>query len=183
MKILITGICGFVGSVLARELPRYNAGLEIFGMDNLVRPGSETNRRSFAGLNVRIIHGDMRNPSDLDVLPKVDWVIDAAANPSVLAGLGGDTSSRQLLEHNLIGTINVLEFCKRHQAGLVMLSTSRVYSIARLASLPMKLKGDSFVPEFDKLDERGLTARGVNEDFSTEGRLSLYGCSKLAPNC
>jgi CDP-paratose 2-epimerase len=180
MKVLITGICGFVGSILARELHRHVEGIEIFGIDNLVRPGSETNRHSFASLRVRFVHGDIRNPSDLDLLPKVDWVIDAAANPSILAGLGGDTSSRQLLEHNLIGTINLLEFCKRHRTGLIMLSTSRVYSIARLAALPMNTNGTSIVPRFADIRERGLSPDGVSEDFSTEGRLSLYGCSKLA---
>jgi CDP-paratose 2-epimerase len=40
----------------------------------------------------------------VDALPPADWVIDAAANPSVLAGTGDFTSSRQLLEHNLLGT-------------------------------------------------------------------------------
>ena len=35
---------------------------------------------------------------------EVDAVIDAAANASVLAGVDGFTSSRQLVEHNLIGT-------------------------------------------------------------------------------
>jgi CDP-paratose 2-epimerase len=180
MKILITGICGFVGSIVARELPRLVEGLEIFGIDNLVRPGSETNRHAFAHPAVRFVHGDIRNPSDLDVLPEVDWVIDAAANPSILAGLNGDTSSRQLLEHNLIGTINLLEFCKRHRAGLVMLSTSRVYSIARLVSLPANLQGNALVPRFADIREPGFSPAGVNEHFSTEGRLSLYGCSKLA---
>jgi CDP-paratose 2-epimerase len=180
MKVLITGICGFVGSILARELHRHAEGLDILGIDNLVRPGSETNRQSVSNSRVRFVHGDIRNPSDLDALPKVDWVIDAAANPSILAGLGGDTSSRQLLEHNLIGTINLLEFCKRHRTGLIMLSTSRVYSIARLAALPLNTNGSSFVPRFDDIQERGFSAGGVGEDFSTEGRLSLYGCSKLA---
>ena len=70
----------------------------------------------------------MRLQSDIDNLPSVDWVIDCAANPSVLAGLDGQISSRQVMEHNLLGTINLLEYCKKHRAGLVLLSTSRVYS-------------------------------------------------------
>ena len=57
-------------------------------------------------------------------------MIDAAANPSVLAGLQGPFSSRQLFEHNLASVVNVLEYCKAHKAGLVLLSSSRVYSIA-----------------------------------------------------
>ena len=41
-RILITGICGFVGSTLARGL--LAAGHEVMGFDNFIRPGSETNR-------------------------------------------------------------------------------------------------------------------------------------------
>jgi hypothetical protein len=32
-------------------------------------------------------HLDIRSASDINSLPPADWVIDAAANPSVLAGL------------------------------------------------------------------------------------------------
>src|SRR6185369_15505801 len=130
MKVLITGICGFVGSSLTFELKRSLEGMEIIGLDNLSRPGSEQNRQALKKCEVRFLHGDIRNPSDLEVLPKVDWVIEAAANPSVLAGVAGSTSARQLLEHNLSGTMHVLEYCKRVRAGFVMLSTSRVYSLA-----------------------------------------------------
>ncbi len=47
------------------------------------------------------MHGDIRMLSDFESLPAVDWVIDAAANPSVLAGIQTGFTSRQLIEHNL----------------------------------------------------------------------------------
>jgi CDP-paratose 2-epimerase len=47
----------------------------------------------------------------------------------LISGIDGQTSARQLVEHNLAGTLNLLEYCKRHRAGLVLLSTSRVYKI------------------------------------------------------
>src|SRR5437870_1783059 len=138
MKILITGICGFVGSTLARGLRESFPDWQIVGLDNFVRRGSERNRSDLRDIGVKVFHGDLRNPSDLETLPKCDWVIDAAANPSVMAGVDGKTSSRQLIEHNLVGTLHLLEFCKRHGAGCVMLSTSRVYSLERLCALPIK---------------------------------------------
>ena len=55
------------------------------GIDNLMRPGSELNRARLRNWGA-LVHGDIRIPSDLESLPAVDWVIDAAANPSVLAG-------------------------------------------------------------------------------------------------
>ena len=134
----------------------------MIGWDNLSRPGSELNRQSLVKQGIRLFHGDIRNPSDLESLPAVDWLIDAAANPSVLAGVSGQTSSRQLIEHNLIGTVNLLEFCKRIKCGFLMLSTSRVYSLARLASLKMESKTGAFVPSFNEIKEPGLTTGGVN---------------------
>jgi CDP-paratose 2-epimerase len=86
MKVLIAGICGFVGSVLAVELIRRAPGLEIIGLDNLIRPGSELNRQYRKRRGLRLVHGDIRNASDLEAPPAVDWIVDAAANPSVLAG-------------------------------------------------------------------------------------------------
>ena len=62
-------------------------------------------------------------------------MIDCAANPSVLAGVDGQISSRQLMEHNLVGTINLLEYCKKYKAGLILLSTSRVYSANKLSNI------------------------------------------------
>ncbi len=137
MRLLVTGICGFVGSTLARCFLEMIEGVEIFGIDSLIRPGSELNRRSLPKYGCKIFYGDVRSRSDLDQLPPVDWVIDAAANPSVSAGVDGSVSSRQLVEHNLLGTINVLEYCRHSSAGLILLSTSRVYSIPALGSLPL----------------------------------------------
>jgi CDP-paratose 2-epimerase len=180
MKVLITGICGFVGSALALELKRLVAGIDIFGADNLSRPGSEVNRALLKKHGVRFVHADLRNPSDLDHLPPADWVIEAAANPSVLAGVTATASSRQLMEHNLFGTVNALEYCKRHRAGMILLSTSRVYSLAALSELPMQARGNAFVPDFAAAPLAGLSPAGVTEDFSTKPPLSLYGSAKLA---
>ena len=180
MKVLITGISGFVGSTLALELKRIVEDVDVIGVDNLSRPGSEINRPMLKKNGIRFLHGDLRNPSDLENLPKVDWVIEAAANPSVLAGVSATASSRQLMEHNLFGTVNALEYCKQHRAGMILLSTSRVYSLAALSELPMESKNDAFVPRFSDIKERGISPAGVAEEFSTQPPLSLYGSAKLA---
>src|SRR5258708_5227838 len=100
MQILITGICGFVGSSLAECLLQRREGFSIWGIDNLMRPGSETNRARLRHLGVNFVHGDIRAASDFETLPAADWVIDAAANPSVLAGLASGLPRRPpLLPH------------------------------------------------------------------------------------
>jgi CDP-paratose 2-epimerase len=180
MKILITGVCGFTGSTLAQRFQELDPTIELCGVDNLVRSGSEQNRVRLKASGVRLFHGDMRCPSDLDILPKVQWVIDAAANASVLSGISGNLSSRQLLEHNLVGTINVLEYCRRNSAGFVLLSTSRVYSIAPLVNLPLTVENQAYRPQRDSCSVVGLSRQGVAENFSTTPPVSLYGATKLA---
>jgi len=180
MKILISGVCGFAGSHLARYFLRSHEGVTVVGLDNLARPGSETNRVALKSLGVQLFHGDIRMASDLETLPATDWVIDAAAQPSVLAGRDGKTSTRQLLEHNLLGTVNLLEYCRASDAGLILLSTSRVYSIPTLLELPLREESGAYVLDGGLPCPAAVTLAGVSEGFSTEAPISLYGATKLA---
>ena len=179
MKILISGICGFVGSTLARFFIEECEGIEVAGFDNFIRAGSEVNRRDLQALGVKVSHADLRVQSDIDALPAADWVIDAAANASVLAGVDGRTSSRQIIEHNLSGTVQMLEYCKAHGAGFLLLSTSRVYAIAPLATLPMRVKDGAFTLDASGELPPGVSPAGITEDFSTTAPISLYGTTKL----
>jgi CDP-paratose 2-epimerase len=183
MQIIISGICGFVGSTLALRLRETLKNVEIFGFDNFIRPGSELNRLALRRAGIAVCHADLRSASDMETLPAADWVIDAAANPSVLAGVDGSTSSRQVVEHNLSGTINLLEYCKSRHAGFILLSTSRVYSIKALSQLKVLVNGNACRPDLSGPLPSGLSAAGVSEDFSSEPPLSLYGCTKLASEC
>lgn len=179
MRILITGICGFVGSTLARELAA--AGHTVTGFDNFIRPGSETNVAPLAQLGIKVLTADLRDAAAMASLPPADFVVDAAANPSVLAGVDGKTSSKELVDHNLTGTIHVLEYCKAHKAGFVLLSTSRVYSIAPLAALATVVEANALRPSPDANRlPAGLSAAGLTECFATTAPISLYGATKLA---
>lgn len=179
MRILITGICGFVGSTLARELAA--AGHQVTGFDNFIRPGSETNRDPLEKLGIRVITADLRDAAAMAALPAADFVVDAAANPSVLAGIDGRTSSKELVDHNLTGTIHLLEYCKARKAGFILLSTSRVYSINPLATLATVVEANALWPTPDaRLLPPGLTAAGLAEHFATTAPISLYGATKLA---
>jgi len=187
MKILVTGGCRFVGAAICRRLQAIRANLSITVLDSLRRRGSETNIAELEARGIRVVHGDIRLPADLEGLGPVDWVIDAAAEPSVLAGTGseGQTDRRQLVDHNLLGTVNLLEAAARWRAGVVLLSTSRVYSIPALVSLPLAEQegrdgGVSFGLDPGKPLPPGVSAAGIAEGFSTAPPISLYGATKFA---
>jgi CDP-paratose 2-epimerase len=156
----------------------HRADVTLVGMDNLSRAGAEGNRAILRELGVRVIHGDIRSPSDIDQLPPADWVIDCAANPSVLAGMDGSSNPRQLLENNLLGTVNLLEYCRVQHAAFTLISTSRVYNIDRLASLRLEVADEAYIPVTDQPFPAGISVKGVTEEFSTEPPVSLYGVSK-----
>ncbi len=89
MKILVTGICGFAGTSISKSLLQSHSNLQIVGLDNFSRKGSELSISELTNLRIELIRGDIRSQSDIDYLPKVDWVIDCAANPSTLGALLG----------------------------------------------------------------------------------------------
>lgn len=181
MKILVTGACGFVGSALIHAwVERGEEPNRFIGIDNFTRPGSETNRLTLRRLGVLVRHADTRLESDLAECPRADVVIEAAANPSVLAGIDGRASSRQVVEHNLIGTVNTLEYCRRHGSALLLLSTSRVYSIAELNRIPLQVGAAGFEPDLGGDLPAAVTRAGIGEAFSTRAPISLYGATKLA---
>ena len=181
MKVLITGICGYVGSRVAARLFESVSGLKVYGVDNLSRRGSESNMPFLARLGAKVFHGDVRLQDDIGALPEADWVIDCAANPSVLAGVGpaGGTTSAQVVGSNLTGTLHLLEYCKKHKSGLILLSTSRVYSTQALNSLKLVETGTRFEPA-GRGAAAGFSKYGVSEKFSTTPPLSLYGATKLS---
>ena len=177
MKILITGGAGFVGSSLAITLKTNYPNYQLFALDNLKRRGSELNLSRLKKAGVEFVHGDIRNKEDFDALPAVDAIIEASAEPSVLAGLDGTPD--YLINTNLFGTVNCLNYALKHKAAFVFLSTSRVYPIKTLESL-------NFVEEetrFALADEQpvpGVSAKGIAENFPLDGPRSLYGTTKLA---
>lgn len=182
MRVLITGVCGYVGSRLVRRWADAGLGWHVIGIDNLSRRGSETNIKPLKRLGVDLVHADLRSTYDVVALPHVDWVVDCAANPSVTAGIDkSGFSSAQIVENNLIGTIHLVEHCRRENAGFVLLSTSRVYSVEELNRIPLREGNTRYVLETPlPVDMRGLSESGISEGFSTMPPISIYGATKLA---
>ena len=177
MRIVITGGAGFVGSSLALLLKRDRSDLEIRVVDNLRRRGSELAIERLRTHGIEFIHGDIRSTEDLAEAGTFDLLLECSAEPSVQAGYGG--SPAYVLHTNLTGTINCLEAARRHHADVIFLSTSRVYPIDGLRSLPLARAGSRLdIPRSES--GTGWSARGISADFPLGGHRTMYGATKLA---
>ncbi len=177
MKILITGGAGFVGSALAIQIKTNYPSYEVICLDNLKRKGSELNLPRLAKAGAVFVHGDIRNKEDFDALPVVDFVIEASAEPSVLAGLNGTPD--YLINTNLVGTINCLNYTKKCGASFIFLSTSRIYPIKAIEKLNFVEQDTRFGLSDDQAIP-GVSSKGIAENFPLDGARSLYGATKLA---
>lgn len=177
MKILITGGAGFVGSSLAISLKTNYPDYQVYALDNLKRRGSELNIPRLKRAGVEFVHGDIRNKEDFDAIPAVDTVIEASAEPSVLAGLDGTPD--YLINTNLVGTVNCLNYALKHKAAFIFLSTSRVYPIKTIETLNFVEEATRFALS-DEQPVPGVSSKGIAEDFPLNGARSLYGTTKLA---
>ena len=177
MKILITGGAGFVGSNIAIVLKEHFANSAIIALDNLHRKGSELNIPRLESNGVQFFNGDVRNPQDLDGVGAIDFLIECSAEPSVLAGSDGDTD--YLIKTNLQGAINCADLCRKFNAPMIFLSTSRVYPIAPLLNCEIRTTETRFELTDTQLIP-GLSSKGVSEAFPMDGARSLYGGTKYA---
>ncbi len=177
MKIVITGGAGFIGSSLCIKLKEKYPGYSIVAFDNLKRRGSELNLVDFQKTGIEFIHGDIRNNEDLNSIGTFDILIEASAEPSVMAGLNTDPT--YIINNNLYGSINCLNSCLKYNAKLIFLSTSRVYPIN-------KIENANFIEEetrfsFSEIqEEKGISKIGISEDLNIFGARSFYGTTKLS---
>ncbi len=129
-NILITGGCGFVGSNIAENLATEN---HIIIIDNLIS-GKKENITEFQD-KVEFINTDIRDyDSILSFFEEIDLVFHAGANIFIEKSI---KDPKYDAEVNVIGTINVLEACRKcNVKRLIFSSSSAVYGDS--VSLPIK---------------------------------------------
>ncbi|MGI6740030.1 MAG: GDP-mannose 4,6-dehydratase [Brevefilum sp.] len=128
-KVLVTGAGGFIGSALVGELHALGADVRVFA-----RYTSRADLGLLKNLSVGvqdsldIIFGDLRDP---------DAVEKAAEDVEIIFHLGALISIPysyihpvEVVQSNVIGTLNVLQACRTHGCCLVHTSTSEVYGTA-----------------------------------------------------
>ena len=175
MSLCIAGGAGFVGASLARRYRQHYPNRRIVAFDNLSRRGSELNLADFRARNIEFIHGDVRFPPRLGIA-------DRHLRPAHRRG-GRAFSPRGLPTRSTPtskGTLNCLEWARRRAGALLFLSTSRVYSLPTLRSLPLREEETRFSLDPKGPQPAGLSVAGIGESFATSRHRSLYGATKLA---
>lgn len=173
-SVLITGGCGFIGSNLAVALSQ--EGYHVTCFDNLSRRGSELLLNRVLAHGCSFYHGDIRCREDFLKL-KRDYaaIIECSAEPSVMAGAQGE-SARYMINNNLIGAVNCLEFARECDVPMLFLSTSRVYPYERINGCRFREGPTRYL--YDD-EQHGISREGISTGFSLDGPRSLYGATKL----
>ncbi|MEM6392364.1 MAG: GDP-mannose 4,6-dehydratase [Planctomycetota bacterium] len=134
MKVLVSGVAGFIGGHVAQ---RYlDEGASVVGFDNLSRRGNVENIRwlsehaeSKPG-RFEFLHCEIRNETDclglFEAHKDADVVIHLAGQVAVTTSF---LNPRMDFEANALGTLNLLEATRLHtpKAAFVFASTNKVY--------------------------------------------------------
>jgi dTDP-glucose 4,6-dehydratase len=118
VKVLITGVGGFIGSNLAAA--HLAQGDQVIGVDNF-STGNRANLENLSG--IQIVEGDV--VESLDQIPQdveIAYHFASPASPEKYMALAMNT-----MEVNTSGTLAMLQFSLRTGARLIFASTSEIY--------------------------------------------------------
>ena len=124
MRVLVTGVAGFIGSTLTDRLLSLNH--TVVGIDNFSTGQERFLREAMPNARFDMRRIDLLDHERLDAaFEGVDLVVHFAANADVRFGL---QHPRRDLEQNVIATWNVLEAMRKHSVKrIVFSSTGSIY--------------------------------------------------------
>jgi UDP-glucose 4-epimerase len=131
MKVLITGVAGFIGSHLAEKL--YQKGYEIYGIDNLSTGRIENLNALLNKERFRFVVGSVTDKAALEKLiigSKYVYHLAAAVGVKMVI-----ENSLEALRVNIQGTENILEVANKEKPKVLISSSSEVYGKASWAPL------------------------------------------------
>ena len=143
MKVLITGVAGFVGSHLAEKLLGENydvVGVDKF-LDNYPRRFKQKNLGSFLKHpKFKFLEEDLLNVNLGEILKDVSYVFHLAAQPGVRSSWGDEFT--EYSQNNIMATQLLLEAGKESRVKkIVYASSSSVYGDTD--DLPMREEGNT----------------------------------------
>lgn len=124
MHILITGGAGFIGANLTQRL--LTEGHTVTVIDNLITSSGENIKQCAANPSFSFINHDIVNdfPGEITAIPHIDQIYHLAC-PTGVPNLV--TLAEEMLLTCSIGTKNVLDLARRHNASIVFSGSSEAY--------------------------------------------------------
>lgn len=109
MKILVTGVAGFIGSHTAERLQQL--GHEVIGIDNFSDYYDlnlkKMNAKAVEETGVKVINYDLRNENLSEVLPTdIHYIFHYAAQP----GISSTSTFEDYFSNNIIATKNLIDY-------------------------------------------------------------------------
>lgn len=125
MRILLTGVAGFLGSHLADRL--LAEGHMVIGMDNFITGNRENIVHLNENLNFSFIFHDVSN--FILLTSPIDYVVHFAspASPNPASPLGYPNLPIQTLKAGALGTHNTLGVARAFKSKFLLASTSEIY--------------------------------------------------------
>ena len=137
MRVLITGISGFVGRHLAEHALAAHPDAELFGLQ---RWRSAPPPESGSGGRVRLLEGDLLDLPSLQRALRTarpDAIFHLAASSSVA---GSWDAPAEMIQVNVMGTLHLLEAVRQLDLGapVVLACSAESYGLARAEELPIR---------------------------------------------
>jgi len=134
-KILITGVCGLIGSHLADAL--LSKGYRVTGLDDLSVGKLNNIRHNLRDPKFKFVKADIL---DAKTLGRFVRRADIVAHLAAAKKIGESGNALDTLTVNIDGTRNIFEAAKNTKAKVLLASTSDVYGLSN--DIPFREDGD-----------------------------------------
>mgnify|MGYP006138075029 FL=1 len=133
MKILVTGGCGFIGSAFMKVMLD-NPKMEITNIDKISYCANKNVCEQYKE-RYELIEGDINNVFELlkNRENEIDYIYHFAAESHVDNSISGPYP---FIHSNITGTFNMLEYAKKYDKPILIVSTDEVYGSLSTYSPP-----------------------------------------------
>ena len=124
MNLLITGVCGHIGSYLLENINKIKKINKIYLVDNLENEKASSLFKIKSKKKIYFFLRDLKNKNALTDIKNIDIVIHLASITNAAASF---FIKKKLYENNLGCFNNIINFCIKSRAKLIHISSTSIY--------------------------------------------------------